>query len=179
VLNPQTSSIEVLCLLPECILQYQKVSPQPAIMYEHTSKLAKFSSFVMQRSLRLYLKDKDRKAYLIAWRERKYKLMAEYETSLKTNKLVRDQNGCSLFKHLFGESFLNVRSGLYFDFLHCFSKKPSPDVVWIFDGGLAEMLDPSFVRSLLSQEKVKEKKEEVWLQSMTDEQAVRHVLGKL
>ena len=148
-------------------------------MYEHVSKLAKYASFVMQRSLRLYLREKDRKSYLIAWRERKYKVMAEYESGLRSNKLSRDQNGCSLYKYLFGESYLNVRSGLYLDFLHCFSKKPAQECTWIFDGGLAEMFDPNFVRSLISQERTKEKKDEIWLQAMTDEQAVRHVLGKL
>lgn len=125
------------------LFQTQFISQKPAIMPDHMSKIHLFHELLMQRALRIQVRDKNHKAYRISFRESRNRKLAEVvEASTSKNKLKKDLFGSYMQKTMFGESYLNLNDGIYLDFLHCFSKNPSKKVAsWFYDVGLADLFD--------------------------------------
>lgn len=137
--NAVSGALDIITLLPDMITQCQNIGPKPLILRDHVLKLEQFDSFLMQRALRLYLKDKDRKAYAINLKERRDKMVAHLE-EFSSRPGFRDSAGCSLFRAVFGESYSNLKDGIYIDFLHCFLESTSATPFWIYDFGLSELM---------------------------------------
>jgi hypothetical protein len=137
--HPLTDEIEVLVLLPSYIAQAQKISSRPMIMYNHAVKVQQFDHFIMQRALKLFGKEKDRKGYSIAFRDHRESSLARLEAfKAKQKGEDGDTLGASLYKVLFKENVCCIKDGIYIDMLHSFDD-PTVSNIALHDYGLLNL----------------------------------------
>lgn len=110
-------------------------------MERHIEKLSQFDHFLLQRSLKFYKKDKDRKSLVIMSRENHDKVLARLESfKSQAHEADRFTHGGCFFKVIFGESNICVQDGIYFDLLHSF-EDPTASRGQLFDLGLIELFN--------------------------------------
>lgn len=116
-------------------------------MQKHYEKIQQFDHFIMQRALKLFGRDKDRKGYLILFKEHKERLLTRLE-AIKASLRLEDKETlpASLYKAVFGEVNLAIEDGLYMDFLHSFDD-PTASTVSLYDYGLIELLTTEIISS--------------------------------
>lgn len=137
--HPLTEDIEIISILPSCLMQSQKVCSKPMIIDKHLLKLNQFDHFLLQRALRLHKKDKDRKAVSILFKEHRDRTLNRLEAfKAKIKEEDRLTHGGSFYKCVFGEYNLCVQDSIYFDFLHSF-EDPTVSRGQLYDLGLIDL----------------------------------------
>ena len=108
-------------------------------MDKHLLKVNQFDHFLLQRALKLFKREKDKKTIIILFKEHRDRLLQRLET-FKAKQKVEDRHtlgGC-FFKAIFGEVNLCIQDSIYFDLLHSF-EDPTTSKGHLYDYGLIDL----------------------------------------